>query len=588
MPGTVVGLDIGTHAVRAVELSFGKGGGSTYFVGDKHTGGPGEVATGTRPTGQLPTLRRFGQVALPVGAVVAGEVVDPTAVSAAIRRLWREVGFKAKSVVVGVSNQRVVARITEVPVMSDAELRSALQFQVQELIPIPVEEAVLDYQIVERAVGADNRELLRILLVAAHRDMLRSLMAALEGAGLAASRIDLVPFALIRSVYTPPLGFDEADDERAGEVEAIVGIGAGVTNIVVHEHGMPRFVRTLTTGGNIVSEELASEMEVPLDEAEGLKRRADPISRLADESRASRVVETSVSPLLEEILGSLDYYRAQAGDRRLGRVLVTGGGGRLPELTERLGSMLGLAVAPARPLDDIRIGDTGFSPEVVASSADLLAVALGLALEAEPGSTAVRRITLLPPEIYEKRQERRQMALAGVGVAGVAALLMALFVLRTGDVNDRQAAADREEARTALLQSQVTSLAEVEVLQADVAARRATISGLLANDVAWTTLLEEVSTVLPNDVWLTAFDGRGGTGTAPGSVNFSAMGFDQTSAARWLLRLGELDAMDGLWLPSSTKSEGGGQELITFSSTASLTAAAQSDRLARFVEDVNQ
>ena len=588
MAGTAVGLDIGTHAVRAVELSFGKSRASTYFIGDKHVDGAGEGDIGKRSSAQLPTLQRFGQVALPFGAVVAGEVVDPAAVSAAIGRLWREAGFKAKNVIVGVSNQRVVARITQVPAMSDSELRSAVRFQVQELIPIPVEEAVLDYQVVERTVGAENQETLSILLVAAHREMLRALMASLEGAGLTASRIALVPLALIRAVHTPGHGFDGGDDDRAGQVEAIVGIGAGVTNIVVHADGMPYFVRTLTTGGNIVSEELASEMAVSLDEAEGLKRRADPISQLPEESRASQVVGMSASPLLEEIRGSLDYYRAQAGDQRLERVLITGGGGRLPELAERLGSMLGLPVEPARPLDDIQIGDTGFTPEVVESSADLLAVALGLALEAESSVTTVRRLTLLPPEIYEKRKERRQMALAGAGVAAVAALLMAAFLARSSSVDERQAAADLEESRTAQLQSQVAALAGVEVMQADVAARRQTISGLLANDVAWTTLLEEVSTVLPNDVWLTSFNGSAGDKTVPGSVDFAAMGFDQTSAARWLLRLGELDALDGLWLPSSTKSEGDGRDLITFSSTATLTAAAHSDRLARFLGEAGQ
>ena len=133
------------------------------------------------------------------------------------------------------------------------------------------------------------------------------------------------------------------------------------------------------------------------------------------------------------------------------------------------------------------------------------------------------------------------MAMAGAGMVAVAALLMGAFLARSSSVGERQAAADREESRTAQLQSQVAALAGVETLQAEVAARRQTISGLLANDVAWTTLLEEVSTVLPNDVWLTAFNGTAGDPTLPGSVNFSAMGFDQTSAARWLLRIGELD-----------------------------------------------
>jgi type IV pilus assembly protein PilM len=172
MAGKVVGLDIGTHAVRAAEVSFGRG---------------------------LPTLERFGQVALPFGAVSGGEVVDAAAVSSALRRLWKEAGLSSKKVVVGVANQRVVARTAELPAMPDAELRSALKYQVQELIPIPVDDAVLDHQVIERVTGDDGRETLRLLVVAAHKDMLRSLLAALEGAGLAAKRIDYIPFALVRA-----------------------------------------------------------------------------------------------------------------------------------------------------------------------------------------------------------------------------------------------------------------------------------------------------------------------------------------------------------------------------------------------------
>ena len=110
-----IGLDIGTNAVRAAEVSFGRGG---------------------------PVLRRFGQVALPYGTVVAGEVVDVPAVSAALRRLWKEVGYSSRKVVVGVANSRVVARVSELPDMPDADIRSSLQYQVQDLIPIPLEEAV--------------------------------------------------------------------------------------------------------------------------------------------------------------------------------------------------------------------------------------------------------------------------------------------------------------------------------------------------------------------------------------------------------------------------------------------------------------
>src|SRR5204862_7539596 len=123
-----------------------------------------------------------GQVALAPGAVRGGEVLDAPAVAAAIRRLWREAGFRAKTVIVGVGNQRAVIRQADLPEMSTEEMRSALQFQAQDLIPIPIEDAVLDFQVIEEIPGADGN-MVRILLVAGHRGMIDSLLAALEGGG---------------------------------------------------------------------------------------------------------------------------------------------------------------------------------------------------------------------------------------------------------------------------------------------------------------------------------------------------------------------------------------------------------------------
>src|SRR5688500_4430119 len=114
MATRVVGLDIGSFAVRAVELSLGGG---------------------------QPTLERFAQVTLPPGAVRNGEVVDTGAVGSAVRRLWGQGGFRSKRVVVGVANQRVIVRQAELPAMSEADLQAALQFEAQDLIPIPIEDA---------------------------------------------------------------------------------------------------------------------------------------------------------------------------------------------------------------------------------------------------------------------------------------------------------------------------------------------------------------------------------------------------------------------------------------------------------------
>src|SRR5262249_16454620 len=222
----------------------------------------------------------------------------------------------------------------------EEDLRSALRFEVQELIPIPVEEAILDFQVLEEFMGPEGEPMIRILLVAAQRDMVRSLIAALEGAGLSASLIDLVPFALMRSLAGNDLGL-----ATEGPVaEAIVSVGSGVTNVVGHGRGVPRFVRILVTGGYGITEAIAAELEIDTDQAEDLKRRADVTSAFAPEARAGEVVAERLTPLLEEIRGSIDYYQAQADAAPIARVLLTGGSSRLPNLGERLGEMIGIPV----------------------------------------------------------------------------------------------------------------------------------------------------------------------------------------------------------------------------------------------------
>jgi len=557
----IVGLDIGTHAIRAVEVNLGRGGSS---------------------------LRRFGQVTLPYGAVVAGEIVQADAVGAAIRRLWREAGFRTRSVVVGVANQRVVARTADVPVMPDDELRSALQFQVQDLIPIPVDEAILDYQVLEHVAGPEDQPMLRVLLVAAHRDMIATHLAALEGAGLTATRIDIEPFALIRALHSDGLGLGpETDEESDGgpgvAAEAIVDVGAGVTNVVVHERGLPRFVRTLTRGGNTITEAIASELGVDLDQAEDLKRRGDPLSRDPDEARAGQLVAGQLTPLLEEIRGSLDFYSAQPDGGSFRRVIVTGGGSRVPDLEERLHALIGVPVERGNALLGIDVTRAGVPREVLDEARDLLPVPIGLALSGEPVEGEIRRITLLPSEIAVRRAERRQIAIAMAAVGGFAVILLAVFLLRSGQVDDAQRDADRAEDRTAQIRQEIAALQDAGAFEQEIADRRQTVVAVLQNEVAWTRILQEIATVIPNDVWLTSFSGT--SAAEGGTISVSGMGFDHTSSARWLLRVGELQSLAGLWLPSSNLGESaGGRQTVSFSSNATLTPAARSDRVERFLE----
>lgn len=544
MATRIVGLDIGSFAVRAVELSLGGG---------------------------QPVLERFAQVTLPPGAVRSGEVVDVGAVGSAVRRLWSQGGFRSKRAVVGIANQRVIVRQAEVPAMSESDLQAALQFEAQDLIPIPIEDAILDFQVVEQLVGDQGEPRMRILLAAAQREMVRSFLAAVEAGGLGASAVDVTPFALVRAVTLGAPAFD------AVGAEAVVCIGGGVTNVVVHEQGIPRFVRVLLVGGDDITEAIARELNVDIDYAEDVKRRADVNSPEDAVSRAGQIVAQRLVPLVEEIRGSLDYYAAQAQSATVNRVLVTGGGSRITGLMERLQSQLGARVEPAHPLLGLRVG-AGVSTEQLRELEQLLTVPIGLALAGEV-QKGVRRISLLPREVAAVREQRRQVIGTGVAVAGLAALLLALWAARSAQVADEKDEAEEAEARVTQLQQERSRLADGDALTTELGQRRGQVELVLSNDIAWTRLFNEVATVIPNDVWLTSFTGSKGT---PSTVSVAAMGFDQTSTARWLQRIGDLRSLTALWVPNSTKSGAGANALVSFTSQANLTPDVLAKRTDRY------
>ena len=138
-----------------------------------------------------PVLRRFAEIPLPPGAVEAGDIVDEGAVSEAMAALWKRYRLPRKRVVIGIANQRVIVRQVDVPHLEEGEMIEALPYQVQDAIPIPVEDAVLDYVPLEEFNTPDGDLMLSILVVAAHREMVDGLVGLANSVGLQVQSIDL-------------------------------------------------------------------------------------------------------------------------------------------------------------------------------------------------------------------------------------------------------------------------------------------------------------------------------------------------------------------------------------------------------------
>lgn len=334
MSRTVIGLDIGTSGVRAAEFRLGR---------------------------RKPVLRKFAAVPVPAGAVRNGVVVDSAAVSAALRTLWSEGKFSTKTVVIGIANEGVLVRQMDLDWMPPADFRKALHYQVAEALPVPVDEANLDYHLLEELkLPADGEKeahrVNRILLVAAARDVVDGFATAAQDAGLRVTRADLLPFALIRAAS--PAGAGEP------ETEAIIDIGTDSTSVVVHSAGQPRFVRMIpASGSNTITKALAERYSWSWEEAERTKIALGlplPLAGGSNESAsydhpAQEVIAEEAHKLVTEVRATLDFFLGTATDTEmLSRVKLTGAGSRLGGLPELFATQLRLPVQRLSPMDGIR------------------------------------------------------------------------------------------------------------------------------------------------------------------------------------------------------------------------------------------
>jgi type IV pilus assembly protein PilM len=570
MIGRVAGLDIGTSAVRAVELNLDS---------------------------ERPTMTAFGQVSLPRGAVVDGEIVDAAVVTEAIRRLWARGRFSVKQVRLGVSSQRVIVRQADLPAMTEAELRSAIHFEAQELIPIPIDEALLDFCILGPPPvlpGDDSAEdaRMKVLLVAAPREMVLEHVNSVQAAGLVVDAVDAVPLALFRAVPVFGTGSTGA--------EAIVSVGAGLTTVVVREAGVPRFMRVLNRGTEDITSGIAQSLGVELDVAEDFKRRSAGAGDVATAVRARTLIHDGLLPLVEDIRGSLDFYLAQSDAEHIDRVILTGGGVRTPGLPERLAHVVNTDVEVADPLRWLKAGKTGLTQEELAEAAPLLVTPVGLALAGSSGALGGYQVSLLPVEILERRRQKKQATTAAMIAAAVAALLGLGWGWRAHQISSASQAANHAEAGVGLLQARVAAVNNTSGAKAQLRAQETTAVGILQTDVDWVRVIEQVTAELPPDVYLSSFAGTSNAaasgssstsssssasstaGGSPvvGSVTFAAVGSSQESVSAWLRQLAAIPALTNVWVANSAQG-GTSSNSVTFTSSASLTDGAYSGRAAQ-------
>ncbi|MDQ7878091.1 pilus assembly protein PilM [Microbacterium sp. QXD-8] len=308
MAKTIVGLEVTEESVRAAELSLGR----------------------------KPQLIAYGEVPLPPDAAKDSEVLDPGAVAVALRQLWTGAKFKSKDAVLGVASRRILVREYTTQAMRPDLLREALPYQVQDLLPVPASQAVLDFFPL-----AQNGDQVSGLLVAAVSDSIEQIISTLAKVKVRAQAVDLGAFGLARAT---------ASLAAPDETVATVSIGDHTTQVVISRGGVPLFVRLL-----------------PIDVATAAVRRhnaeiAEPELELAAAGNGAAVTGRTrgairaatppgASDLAARVRSTLAFFGSRAGAAPLTRLFVTGAGAAVE------GVMAALAAAIDTPMTIVSAGD---------------------------------------------------------------------------------------------------------------------------------------------------------------------------------------------------------------------------------------
>ena len=339
------------------------------------------------------TLRHVGYHRLPPGAIVEGEVADADLLAAEIKEFWSSHSFKGKSVVLGVANARVVVRLLDFPRMQEEDLRSAITFEAQDHIPMSLDEAVLDYVVL--GPQQEGSELDRILVVAAHRNMIEAYTSAVRAGGLKPVGIDVKALALTRSAL-PDTFFDEG-------ATLLIDVGTELTNLAITQGGNPTLTRFIPSGLDRFVEAVSEAADLPTEQAEkealnprvGLGSVSESEERGADQSQTEEIfdpalvydvrrgLEEAVQALAEDLHRSIEYHHSQPGTREISQASVSGEGALIPGIDSYLGELLGVATRRASPVEKLSANRSNVSNEQLVAMEPVLAVALGLALEDE-------------------------------------------------------------------------------------------------------------------------------------------------------------------------------------------------------------
>jgi type IV pilus assembly protein PilM len=336
---SLVGLDIGSSSVKAVEL---------------------------KNTKQGIELISFGLEPLAQDTVVDGAIMDAPAVAEKITAIFEAQDIKSKDVATSVSGHSVIVKRVPMPVMSEEELYDRIQAEASQHIPFDIADVNLSHQLLETV---DNQ--MDVLLVAVKKDKILNHTNVLAQAGKTPVVVDIDAFALQNC-------FEVNYEPDPGQVVALLNIGASVMNINIVRGWIPLFTRDVSVGGNQYTDALQKELDLSFDDAEWLKMGGTRPG-VTEEQRAS-ILRSVSDILILEIQKTFDFFRATASGENIRRIVVAGGTARVPGLLDLLREEFAVPVEELYPFRKIAINPGRHDESHLREIAPRLAIAVGLAL----------------------------------------------------------------------------------------------------------------------------------------------------------------------------------------------------------------
>jgi len=338
----LIGLDIGSSGIKAVELAKSKKG---Y------------------------QLTGVAYEALGPDAVVDGAIMDAPAVAESIKKMFTAQRFKPKNVATGVSGHSVIVKRVVVPAVTPGEVDTAIQLDAEQYIPFEINDVNLDYQIVGPGATSSDEAGVEVVIVAAKKDKIQNHTNVISLAGRNPEIVDIDAFALQNT-------FEANYDVSPAAAIALLNIGASLMNINITKGGMPLFIRDVSVGGNQYTDILQKELQINFQEAEDLKLgktggfEAEMIHPL---------LESITDMLVMEVQKTFDFFRETYPSETISRVLISGGTSQMVGLVERLQTMFSCPTEILDPFKSITVGSNVDAAKVT-SLGPALAVAVGLAL----------------------------------------------------------------------------------------------------------------------------------------------------------------------------------------------------------------